>query len=135
MKTLIRNELVLSFYFDIEKFCLTAVGEEIAKKLWDDKTNFETDEEDDIKGADDKNGEETTEDSINAQPEPKVTIIPKDIESSKLWIYIDNREIKTSNERSFFHTKLAEHGIPCLLHNLPIGDFLWVLEVKSYICN
>lgn len=132
MKSLIRKELVLSFYFDIEKFCLTAVGEEIAKKLWEDKTNYDSDNEELAEGKlEDEENDEKAEVPIGI--EHKITILTKEIESHKIWLYIDNREVKAANERSFFHTKLAENGIPCLLHNLPIGDFLWVLEIKGKI--
>lgn len=60
------------------------------------------------------------------------TIKRRLIESFEIKLLIDNREIHLQRDRAYIHEKILEAGFPCESTNLPLGDFLWIVEMK---CN
>ena len=47
-------------------------------------------------------------------------------------MYLDNREIRNQKDRSFLHEKLIQSGVNAQLVNLPLGDFLWIVQVSGF---
>jgi len=46
-------------------------------------------------------------------------------------LYVDNREVKNKNERNYVFDKISAVGINCKSLPLPVGDFLWVVNVQG----
>ena len=63
------------------------------------------------------------------------TICKNDISKCEIILLVDSREKKRQGESSvsgnYFKEKLGIYGIPAETCNLPIGDFLWVLQVTG----
>lgn len=61
----------------------------------------------------------------------------EEIQEWRLKLVIDAREIRNQEERSFIYTSLSEklqsHDIIVVRSNLPLGDFLWVVQLKSFL--
>lgn len=55
------------------------------------------------------------------------------IEKMSLILIVDNREVKSQSDRDYIFKALIEKGLECEQGNLPIGDFLWVVQIKGEI--
>lgn len=44
---------------------------------------------------------------------------------------IDNREVKSKDDRDFFDEKLTQLGVECLKRPLPVGDGLWIARHRT----
>lgn len=44
---------------------------------------------------------------------------------------VDNREIRTRDDRTYLASQLMGKGIPCEVRTLPLGDVLWVLRRRT----
>ncbi|CAI2387101.1 unnamed protein product [Moneuplotes crassus] len=47
----------------------------------------------------------------------------------KLVLIIDNREVRTREDRDYLYNKLSDCNIYCERRSLPLGDFIWLLRV------
>lgn len=59
----------------------------------------------------------------------------KDIKKCEVILLVDNREkkrqVETTVSGNYFREKLSSYGIRSETCNLPIGDFMWVIEITS----
>ena len=46
-------------------------------------------------------------------------------------LVLDNREVRSKDDRDYISTELTKKGAPPLLRPLPLGDFLWVAKLHS----
>lgn len=51
-------------------------------------------------------------------------------EEYEIILIIDNREIRSQNERDFFQNKLTSLNVKCDVRPLSIGDFVWIAKNK-----
>lgn len=58
-------------------------------------------------------------------------------------LLVDNREIRSQNERDFFQRRITEKDVECDVRSLSVGDILWVAKHKTtgkevalnYVCE
>lgn len=53
------------------------------------------------------------------------------IKKLEVVLYVDNREVKNQKERNYVYDKIAAAGINCKSVPLPVGDFLWVVNIEG----
>jgi crossover junction endonuclease MUS81 len=62
--------------------------------------------------------------------ETHVHRIKKDtIQKLELFLYVDNREVRSKTDRNYVFDNLVKSGLKCKTLPLPLGDFLWIAEV------
>lgn len=107
-------------------------------------------------GADRETGIEEGSTAINGAGEAKEKIhdvankiydgVPYNIwapEDYEVALIVDNREIRSQNERDFFRSRIESNSVDCSVRSLSVGDVLWVARhlktgkevVLNYVCE
>jgi len=126
IKTLLKKEFVEKSSSSCPRFSLTESGIELAQRLWESIASshealsihheaIPTDRVDLEETNVIKSGGDTVFEEI-LMPHGTFTVV----------LLIDNREIKSHEERDFMLNNLSELGIRCEQRLLELGDFMWV---------
>jgi ERCC4-type nuclease len=46
-------------------------------------------------------------------------------------LLLDNREVRSKNDREYFHRKLLGKGVQCEVRSLPLGDMMWIKRSRT----
>lgn len=49
---------------------------------------------------------------------------------ARLTLVVDTREIRSATDRDFMESHLLQAGVPVQVRQLPLGDFLWVVQTR-----
>lgn len=53
-----------------------------------------------------------------------------DGENWQVILLLDNREVRTRDDRTYIQSQLLNNHVPCEVRQLPLGDFLWIARRK-----
>lgn len=120
------------------RFCLTDDGADLAAKLWNSGERRSSAPLPSNAGSmatpskENSRGVESPMDFVleDAPPEPAISTFTWPPSSFDVFLLVDNREVKSKNDRDYIINRLQEDGIPSELRNLDLGDFLWVARKK-----
>lgn len=85
-----------------------------------------------LPGMDENSNTMMTQDAMSQRATaPEEFTVRKDLVISYVVkLLVDNREVSQQKDRSYIQAKIVDADFPCDATNLPLGDFLWVVEVK-----
>lgn len=79
--------------------------------------------------SEEKTGKKKEENKVNDIEE--VSLPLEVIDSLNVVLIIDNREVKSQDDRAYIYQNLLDSGLDCEMGSLPLGDFLWIARVKG----
>ncbi|ANB15640.1 Mus81p [Sugiyamaella lignohabitans] len=134
VNTLVKNGLVYSTSSRNCHYFLTPEGRQIANKLYraTKEALGESASSDPVGPIDSTHDYSLTHasDPRNMQRDSFMAILwPRGTYEIKL--LLDNREVKSSNNRDYFSEQLSSNGIDVEVKTLPVGDVIWVAQHKE----
>eukprot|EP01017_Pseudomicrothorax_dubius_P031459 TRINITY_DN4020_c0_g1_i4.p1 TRINITY_DN4020_c0_g1~~TRINITY_DN4020_c0_g1_i4.p1 ORF type:complete len:569 (+),score=135.95 TRINITY_DN4020_c0_g1_i4:153-1859(+) len=152
IKTLIKHNLVTAYDFSsVEKYSLTKDGELLASKLMADRTREAKDVQEpkkerivlqenldryrfgtsNVETSNPEGGNSTTIPFADLRETISETFVisKSSVKKFEVKLLVDNRELSNNRDRSYIQEKVIESGFPCESMALPLGDFLWVVQM------